>query len=96
LEAPSVVIRSFLNLETADGGESHRREARSGGAALARLSSSWVAAAWNRRTSPYGRAISMAPSRPPTIARAASLADHDAWVVGDEPAVVVDWYGASN
>ena len=21
---------------------------------------------------------------------------HDAWVVGDEPAVVVDWYGASN
>ena len=20
---------------------------------------------------------------------------HDAWVVGDEPAVVVDWYGAS-
>jgi len=22
--------------------------------------------------------------------------DHDAWVVGDEPAVVVDWYGASS
>jgi hypothetical protein len=21
---------------------------------------------------------------------------HDAWTVGDEPAVVVDWYGASN
>jgi hypothetical protein len=21
---------------------------------------------------------------------------HDAWVVGDEPAVVVDWYGAAN
>jgi hypothetical protein len=21
---------------------------------------------------------------------------HDAWVVGDEPAVVVDWWGASN
>jgi hypothetical protein len=21
---------------------------------------------------------------------------HDAWVVGDEPAVVVDWYGATN
>jgi hypothetical protein len=21
---------------------------------------------------------------------------HDAWVVGDEPVVVVDWYGASN
>ena len=21
---------------------------------------------------------------------------HDAWVVGDEPAVVIDWYGASN
>ena len=21
---------------------------------------------------------------------------HDAWVVGDEPAIVVDWYGASN
>jgi hypothetical protein len=21
---------------------------------------------------------------------------HDGWVVGDEPAVVVDWYGASN
>jgi quercetin dioxygenase-like cupin family protein len=21
---------------------------------------------------------------------------HDAWVAGDEPAVVVDWYGASN
>jgi hypothetical protein len=21
---------------------------------------------------------------------------HDAWVVGDEPAVMVDWYGASN
>ncbi len=21
---------------------------------------------------------------------------HDAWVVGDEPAVVVDWYGVSN
>ena len=21
---------------------------------------------------------------------------HDAWVVGDQPAVVVDWYGASN
>jgi hypothetical protein len=21
---------------------------------------------------------------------------HDAWVVGDEPAAVVDWYGASN
>ncbi len=21
---------------------------------------------------------------------------HDAWVIGDEPAVVVDWYGASN
>lgn len=21
---------------------------------------------------------------------------HDAWVLGDEPAVVVDWYGASN
>ena len=21
---------------------------------------------------------------------------HDAWVVGDEPAVVVDWYGAGN
>lgn len=21
---------------------------------------------------------------------------HDAWVVGDEPAVVVDWFGASN
>ena len=21
---------------------------------------------------------------------------HDAWVVGDEPAVAVDWYGASN
>ena len=23
-------------------------------------------------------------------------AGHDAWVVGDEPAVVVDWYGASS
>jgi hypothetical protein len=23
-------------------------------------------------------------------------AGHDAWVVGDAPAVVVDWYGASN
>ena len=23
-------------------------------------------------------------------------AGHDAWVVGDEPAVVVDWWGASN
>jgi hypothetical protein len=23
-------------------------------------------------------------------------AGHDAWVVGDEPVVVVDWYGASN
>jgi hypothetical protein len=21
---------------------------------------------------------------------------HDAWVVGDEPAVVVDWFGATN
>ena len=21
---------------------------------------------------------------------------HDAWVVGDEPAVVIDWFGASN
>jgi hypothetical protein len=21
---------------------------------------------------------------------------HDAWVVGDEPVVVVDWFGASN
>ncbi|MBV8108032.1 MAG: hypothetical protein JO223_26105 [Hyphomicrobiales bacterium] len=21
---------------------------------------------------------------------------HDAWLVGDEPAVVVDWYGAGN
>jgi hypothetical protein len=21
---------------------------------------------------------------------------HDAWVVGDEPAVVVDWFGASS
>ena len=21
---------------------------------------------------------------------------HDAWVVGDEPAVVIDWYGATN
>jgi hypothetical protein len=21
---------------------------------------------------------------------------HDGWVVGDEPAVVIDWYGASN
>jgi quercetin dioxygenase-like cupin family protein len=21
---------------------------------------------------------------------------HDAWVIGDEPAVVVDWYGATN
>ena len=21
---------------------------------------------------------------------------HDAWIVGDEPAVVIDWYGASN
>ena len=21
---------------------------------------------------------------------------HDAWVVGDEPVVVVDWYGASS
>jgi hypothetical protein len=21
---------------------------------------------------------------------------HDAWVIGDEPAIVVDWYGASN
>jgi hypothetical protein len=21
---------------------------------------------------------------------------HDAWVVGDEPVVVVDWYGGSN
>ena len=21
---------------------------------------------------------------------------HDAWVVGDEPAIVVDWFGASN
>jgi hypothetical protein len=21
---------------------------------------------------------------------------HDAWVVGDEPVVVIDWYGASN
>jgi hypothetical protein len=21
---------------------------------------------------------------------------HDAWVVGDEPVVVVDWYGATN
>jgi uncharacterized cupin superfamily protein len=21
---------------------------------------------------------------------------HDAWVVGDEPAMVVDWFGASN
>jgi hypothetical protein len=21
---------------------------------------------------------------------------HDAWVVGDEPVTVVDWYGASN
>jgi hypothetical protein len=26
-----------------------------------------------------------------------SLANgHDAWVVGDEPVVVVDWYGATN
>lgn len=24
------------------------------------------------------------------------IAGTDAWVVGDEPAVVVDWYGASN
>ena len=24
------------------------------------------------------------------------LSGHDAWVVGDEPAVVVDWFGASN
>jgi hypothetical protein len=23
-------------------------------------------------------------------------AGHDAWVIGDEPVVVVDWYGASN
>lgn len=23
-------------------------------------------------------------------------AGHDAWVVGDEPVVVVDWFGASN
>jgi hypothetical protein len=21
---------------------------------------------------------------------------HDAWVLGDEPVVLVDWYGASN
>jgi hypothetical protein len=21
---------------------------------------------------------------------------HDAWVIGDEPVIVVDWYGASN
>jgi hypothetical protein len=21
---------------------------------------------------------------------------HDAWVVGNEPAVLIDWYGASN
>jgi len=21
---------------------------------------------------------------------------HDAWVVGDEPAVVIDWFGATN
>jgi hypothetical protein len=21
---------------------------------------------------------------------------HDAWVVGDEPVILVDWYGASN
>jgi hypothetical protein len=23
-------------------------------------------------------------------------AGHDAWVIGDEPVVVIDWYGASN
>jgi hypothetical protein len=28
--------------------------------------------------------------------RPARSSGHDAWVVGDEPAVVVDWYGASN
>jgi hypothetical protein len=32
-------------------------------------------AAWKRVTSPYGRATSMAPSRPPTIARAISLGE---------------------
>ena len=26
----------------------------------------------------------------------AAVQGHDAWVVGDEPVVVVDWYGASN
>jgi len=40
-------------------------------AAPARLVSSWAAAASKRDTSPYGRAISSAPSRPPTSACAA-------------------------
>lgn len=26
----------------------------------------------------------------------ALLSGHDAWVVGDEPVVVVDWWGASD
>ena len=34
------------------------------------------------------------------VARAGDITSlpsgHDAWVVGDEPVVVVDWYGASN
>ncbi len=34
------------------------------------------------------------------VARAGDITSlpsgHDAWVVGDEPAVVIDWYGASN
>src|SRR5215210_5344406 len=50
-------------------------ECRGRGAALARLVSSRVAAAWNRVTSPYGRAINMAPSRPLTSICADSLAD---------------------
>jgi hypothetical protein len=38
---------------------------------LAKLSSRWLAEAWNRAGSPYGRVTSM-------------------------PAVVIDWFGASN
>ena len=50
------------------------RYAVAAGPSSAKLASKRLAAVWNLATSPYGRATSRAPSRPPTIAWAVSSA----------------------
>ena len=59
----------------------------------------WVASAdeasWSHRHPATGEQVASFPVAGPGDVTSLP-SGHDAWVVGDEPAVVVDWYGASN